>query len=105
MSLPANDIVEALDGVNNSTNVTGLLESLTGLVRNVVNFLPTLLAQSQRAVAHICSFTQASTGKNYCSTASGVKVPSMLGMVVAVMVVVLVNMVDHVPKLGSLEDA
>ncbi|KAF6235344.1 hypothetical protein HO173_006540 [Letharia columbiana] len=100
MSLPANDIVEALDDVNNSTDVTGLLESLTGLVQNVVSFLPTLLAQSQennRALAHICSFTQASTGKNYCSTASSVMVPSMLGMVVAVTVVVLVNMVDHVP--------
>lgn len=113
-----------LDSVNNSTNATGLvsialallsptvttdqhtqlqslagqLQSLTLLLQNMTNFLPTILAQSQennRALAHLCDFTQFSTSTNYCATGSIVMVPSMLGMGVAVMVVVLVNVVDR----------
>lgn len=90
-----------LDSVNNSTNATGLvsgapallsptvttdqhtqLQSLTLLLQNMTNFLPTILAQSQennRALAHLCGFTQFSTSTNYCATGSIVMLPSMLG--------------------------
>ncbi|KAL9138285.1 MAG: hypothetical protein Q9175_000511 [Cornicularia normoerica] len=98
MSFPANNTIKALDSVSNSTNVAGLLESLIGLVQNITNFLPTLLAQSQennRALAHLCDFTETKHGTNYCATGSNIMVPSMLGMGVAVMLAVLVNMVDH----------
>lgn len=98
MSLPVNYAAEALDSVNNSTDVTGLLETLTGLVQNITNFLPTLLAQSQennRALAGLCSYTQFATGNNYCSVGSNVVVPSILGMGIAIVVVLVVNVMDH----------
>lgn len=102
-----------LNSVNNSTDVTGLvsivlalpsptvaadqhtqLESLTNLVQNITNFLPTLLAQSQennRALAHLCSFTEHQAGTNFCSVGSNVVVPSILGMGISMVVVFVVQ--------------
>ncbi|KAM0797990.1 hypothetical protein BDR22DRAFT_891763 [Usnea florida] len=55
------------------------LEILTGLVQNITTFLPTLLAESQknnRALKHLCDFTQYETTLNYCATGSKSMVPS-----------------------------
>ncbi|KAL9064675.1 MAG: hypothetical protein Q9161_008718 [Pseudevernia consocians] len=101
MSLPANYTAEALGGVNNSTNVTALLESLTSLVQDITNVLPTILAQGQennRALKSLCGLLRAEYSSYLhpvCSAGSSVMVPSMLGIGVAMAVVLVVTMIDH----------
>ena len=109
-----------LGGVNNSTNVTALvsnrscslsltliadekfqLESLTSLVQDITNVLPTILAQGQennRALKSLCGLLRAEYSSYLhpvCSAGSSVMVPSMLGIGVAMAVVLVVTMIDH----------
>ncbi|CAF9930520.1 hypothetical protein IMSHALPRED_008206 [Imshaugia aleurites] len=100
-----------LENINNSTNAIELVSIVIALLSPAVtadqhnqlqdlvtNLFPQLLAQSQennRALKNLCDFTQHQADSNFYAAGSNVMVPSMLGIAIAVMVVTLVNMVDH----------